>query len=155
MTFLHFFVTFGSIFSLQSSLAAAPTATRIAITRNSALAIPSRMSKLNVMTPKEVQAMEYAEKLKNEYCRNSHLAILIFELGSGFANSKFECNNPNKAEAVEDARKSIADNLEAGGKPVAVLISALGAPFPQLQIFPEFEKNSEFCYKLQQYANSL
>ena len=107
------------------------------------------------MTPKEVQAMEYAEKLKNEYCRNSHLAILIFELGSGFANSKFECNNPNKAEAVEDARKSIADNLEAGGKPVAVLISALGAPFPQLQIFPEFEKNSEFCYQLQQYANSL
>lgn len=107
------------------------------------------------MTPKEEQATAYVQKLKNEHCKNSHLAILIFDMGSGFANSRFECHNPNQTEAAEDARKSIADNLEAGGKPVAVLISALGAPFPQLDIFPEFQQNSEFCYKLQQYTNSL
>jgi len=109
----------------------------------------------HAMTPKEAQAIEYVQKLKNEHCKNSHLAILVFDMGSGFANSKLECNNPNQPEAIEDARKSIADNLEAGGKPVAVLISALGAPFPQLEIFPEFQQNSEFCYKLQQYTNSL
>jgi hypothetical protein len=113
------------------------------------------MSKLHGMTPKEDQAIEYAQKLKNQYCKNSHLAILIFDMGSGFANSRFECNHPNQPEALEDARKSIADNLGAGGKPVAILISALGAPFPQLEIFPEFKENSEFCYKLNQYANSL
>jgi hypothetical protein len=113
------------------------------------------MSKLRGMTPKEGQAIEYVQKLKNDYCKNSHLAILIFDLGSGFANSRFECNYPNQPEALEDTRKSIADNLEAGGKPVAVLISSLGAPFPQLEIFPEFQENSEFCHKLNQYANSL
>jgi len=113
------------------------------------------MSKLDGMTPKEGQAIEYVQKLKNDYCKNSHLAILIFDLGSGFANSRLECNHPNQLEALEDARKSIADNLEAGGKPVAVLISSLGAPFPQLEIFPEFRENSEFCHKLNQYANSL
>lgn len=107
------------------------------------------------MTPKEEQATEYVQKLKNEHCKNSHLAMLIFDMGSGFANSRFECKNPNQTEAVEHARKSIADNLEAGGKPVAILISALGAPIPQLDIFPEFQQNSEFCYKLQQYAHSL
>jgi hypothetical protein len=123
--------------------------------RNSALAIPSRMSKLHAMTPNEERAIEYVQKLKNEYCRNSHLAILIFDLGTGFGNSRLECNRPNQPEAVEDARKSIVDNLEAGGKPVAILVSALGAPFPQLEIFPEFADNSEFCHKLKQYANSL
>ena len=107
------------------------------------------------MTPKEDQATEYAQKLKNEYCKNSQLAILIFDMGSGFANSRLECNNPNQPKAMEDARKSIAGNLEAGGKPVAILVSALGAPFPQLDIFPEFQQNSEFCHKLNQYANSL
>jgi hypothetical protein len=107
------------------------------------------------MTPKEQQAIEYAKKLKNEYCRNSHNAILIFELGSGFTNARFECNHPNQPEALEDARKSIAAHLEAGGKPVAILVSSLGAPFPQLDIFPEFQQNSEFCHKLDQYANSL
>jgi hypothetical protein len=76
-------------------------------------------------------------------------------MGSGFANSRFECNNPNQTEAVEDARKSIADNLDAGGKPVAILVSALGAPFPQLEIFPEFQQNSELCHKLNQYTNTL
>jgi len=115
----------------------------------------SPISKLPVMTPKEDQATEYAQKLKNQYCKNSHLAILIFDMGSGFANSRFECNHPNQPEALDEARKSIADNLEAGGKPVAILISALGAPFPQLEIFPEFQQNSEFCYKLNQYTNSL
>jgi len=124
-------------------------------TPKSALAIPLRMSKLHGMTPKEEQAIEYVQKLKNEYCKNSHLAILIFDLGSGFANSRFECNHPNPTEAVEDARKSIADILEAGGKPVAVLISSLGAPFPQLEIFPGLEEDSDFSHKLKQYANSL
>jgi hypothetical protein len=121
----------------------------------SSLARSLRISKIRRMTPKEQQAIEYVQKLKNDHCKNSHLALLIFNMGSGFANSRFECNNPNQTEAAEDARKSIADNLEAGGKPVAILISALGAPFPQLEIFPEFQQNSEFCYKLQQYTNSL
>jgi len=107
------------------------------------------------MTPKEDQATEYAQKLKNEYCKNSHLAILIFDMGNGFANSRLECHNPNQPEAMEAARKSIADKLEAGGKPVAILVSSHGAPFPQLDIFPEFQQNSEFCHKLNQYANSL
>jgi hypothetical protein len=122
---------------------------------NSALAITSRASKLHGMTPEQDQATQLAQKLKNQYCRNSHLATLIFDMRSGFANSRFECNHPNQPEALEDARKSIAAHLESGGKPVAILISALGAPFPQLEIFPDFAENSDFCYKLKQYANSL
>jgi hypothetical protein len=122
---------------------------------NYALAIASRKGKLHGMTPKEEQAIEYVQKLRNEYCKGSHLVVLIFDLGSGFANSKLECNHHNPKEANEDARKSIADNLEAGGKPVAVLVSPIGAPVPLLKIFPEFEENPDFCNRLNNYANSL
>jgi hypothetical protein len=107
------------------------------------------------MTPNEEQAIEYVQKLRNEYCKGSHLAILIFDLGNDFANSRLECNHPNPKEANEGARKSIADNLEAGGNPVAVLISPLGAPFPKLEIFPEFEDDSDLANRLKHYANSL
>ena len=111
--------------------------------------------KMQGMTANEEQATQYVQKLRFEYCKGSQLAILIFDLGSGFANSKLECNHPNPKQANEDARKIIAENFEAGGKPVAVLVSSIGAPFPQLEIFREFEDNSEFCYKLKNYANSL
>jgi hypothetical protein len=107
------------------------------------------------MTANEELATEYVQKLRNEYCKGSQLAVLIFDIGRGFANSKLECNHPNTKHANEDAQKSIAENFEAGGKPVAVLVSSIGAPFPQLEIFPEFEDNSEFCHKLKNYANSL
>src|SRR5215472_15049462 len=100
------------------------------------------------MTPNEELAINYVQKLRNQYCKGSHLVILIFDLGGGFANSKLECNHQNPREANEDARKSIADNLEAGGKPVALLISPIGAPVPQLEIFPEFQENADLCNKL-------
>src|SRR5258705_3877724 len=111
------------------------------------------MSKLHGMTPKEGQAIEYVQKLKNDYCKNSHLAILIFALGSGFANSRLECNHPNQPDALEDARQSIADNLEAGGKTAAILISSLVAPLRQLEIFPAFLDNSACFHKLNNYAH--
>jgi hypothetical protein len=107
------------------------------------------------MTPIEEQAIKLAQELRNKHCKNSHLAILIFKLENGFASSKMECNNPNQTEAIETTRESIADNLNSGGKPVAVLVSALGAPIPQLEIFPEFEKDGDFCYQLKKYADSL
>jgi hypothetical protein len=107
------------------------------------------------MTPKEEQANEYVQKLRNEYGKGSHLVVLIFDLGSGFAHSRLECNHHNPKEANEDARKSIAENFEAGGKAVAVLVSAIGAPVPHLEIFPEFEENSDLCNRLKNYANSL
>jgi hypothetical protein len=107
------------------------------------------------MTPKEEQAINYVQKFRNEYCKGSYLVILIFELENGFVNSKLECNHHNPKEANEDACKSIADNLEAGGKPVALLISPIGAPVPQLQIFPAFEENPDLCARLNHYANSL
>jgi hypothetical protein len=122
---------------------------------NYALAMPSCEGKLYGMTPNEELAINYVQKLRNEYCKGSYLVNLIFELGNGFVNSKLECNHHNPKEANEDARKSIADNLQAGGKPVALLISPIGAPVPQLKIFPEFEENADLCNKLNHYANSL
>jgi hypothetical protein len=41
--------------------------------------MPSRKGKLAGMTPNKDVAIEYVQKLRNEYCKGSLLAVLICE----------------------------------------------------------------------------